>query len=119
MGDQLVAIYEANGAGVNPQPYAYQVDQALTTTTTIPFPTIEYRITDATPLDENGVFWAINYFFPGDTKLEAAVDPLDETYGQGATHSTMPGVERLVAAAHERAARARHLDGLRQRLERS
>jgi hypothetical protein len=98
VGDQLVAIYEANGAGVNPQPYAYEVDQALTqTTTTIPFPNIEYRITDATPPDENGVFWAINYFFPGDTKLEAAVDTLVETYGQGATHRTMPGVERLVA----------------------
>jgi len=97
VGDQLVAIYEANGAGVNPQPYAYEVDQALTQTATIPFPNIDYRITDATPPDENGVFWAINYFFPADTELYTAHDPLAETYGQGATHRLMPGVERLVA----------------------
>lgn len=98
VGDQLVVIYEVNGTAVNPQPFAYKVELALDNTPVmIPFPTIEYRITDATPPDADGVFWAINYFFPGDTALYVADDPLTEAYGEGATHRLLPGVERLVA----------------------
>lgn len=95
--DWLVAIYEANGAAFNPQPVAYAVDHALTTVTQVPFPSIEYRVTDATAIDADGVFWAVNYFFPGDTHLTAEHDPLAERYGAGATHAQFAQVERLVA----------------------
>jgi hypothetical protein len=95
-GDRLVTLYEANGAEVNPAPVAHVFDMALTPAGTIPFPNIEYRITDATTLDREGRFWTINYFFPGDTELLAETDPLTERYGQGPTHAQNVTVERLV-----------------------
>lgn len=95
-GDRLVTIYEANGAEVNPEPVAHVFDMALAPAGTIPFPNIEYRITDATTLDREERFWAINYFFPGDTELLAENDPLAERYGQGPTHAQNVTVERLV-----------------------
>ena len=65
-----------------------------------PFPPMEYRITDATPLDANGRFWAINYFFPGDELLIPAADPLAEQYGEGPTHQARVQVERLALQRH-------------------
>jgi hypothetical protein len=95
-GDRLVTIYEVNGAAINASPVAHLFDMQLAPSGTIPFPNIEYRITDATVLDEEGRFWAINYFFPGDTKLRTDSDPLAERYGQGPTHAQFETVERLL-----------------------
>lgn len=95
-GDRLVTIYEVNGASVNPSPLAHLFDTSLAPAGTIPFPQIEYRITDATALDSEGRFWAINYFFPGDTELRPERDPLAERYGWGPTHTPEGAVERLV-----------------------
>lgn len=95
-GDRLVTIYEANGAAVNPSPVAHLFDLGLAPAGTIPFPQVEYRITDATTLDGEGRFWATNYFFPGDTELRPATDPLAERYGWGPTHTPEGAVERLV-----------------------
>lgn len=95
-GDRLVTLYETNGAAVNPSPVAHLFDLGLAPAGTIPFPQIEYRITDATDLDENGRFWAINYFFPGDIDLRPERDPLAERYGWGPTHTPEGAVERLV-----------------------
>jgi hypothetical protein len=95
-GDRLVTIYEVNGAAINTSPVAHLFDTLLTPAGTIPFPNVEYRITDATALDGEGHFWAINYFFLGDTKLRPAGDPLAERYGQGPTHAQSETVERLL-----------------------
>jgi len=92
----LVTIYEANGTQVNDTPVGHRFSLTLTSTGTISFPQVEYRITDATGLDENNRFWAINYFFPGDEALLPETDPLAEAYGEGPTHSQNEGVERLV-----------------------
>lgn len=94
--NSLVTFYEANGAVVNPAPVAHRFNFDATPIDTIPMQNIEYRITDATNLDADGRFWAINYFFPGDRKLKAAVDPIADTFGKGATHATREGVERLI-----------------------
>ena len=94
--DTVVTLYEANGAPVNPEPVAYVFDPALQPAGTLPFPNIEFRITDATELDENDHFWAINYFFPGEPEMAAEVDPLAVQYGEGPTHALQEGVERLV-----------------------
>lgn len=102
-GDRLVALYEVNGAGVNPSPAAHIFDLSPAPAGTIPFPSIEYRITDATALDSAGHFWAINYFFPGDTELLPETDPLAERYGQGATHAQHEPVERLVEFQYDSA----------------
>ncbi|RME53785.1 MAG: hypothetical protein D6790_17410, partial [Caldilineae bacterium] len=65
-GDTLVTLYEANGVNVNPAPVAHAFRLDLTPLAPLPFPPVEYRITDATAVDAAGVFWAINYLFPGD-----------------------------------------------------
>lgn len=97
-GARIFTIYEANGANINAHPRAEMFDQALNSASSLSFPNIEYRITDVTQPDENGEFWAINYFYPGDlSKLNPADDVLAQTYGKGMTHANSPVVERLVA----------------------
>ena len=95
-GDSLLAFYEVNGALVNPAPAAHRFDQALNATGTISVSALEYRLTDVTELDANGRFWALNFFFQGDSDLLPAVDPLVEKYGEGPSHSRYDPVERLV-----------------------
>ncbi len=96
MGNDLVTIHEANGAAVNSSPVAHTYNTLTTASGTLAFPRIEYRITDATTVDADGRFWAINYFWPGDTMLEPDSDPLAEQFGQGETHAEKDYVERLV-----------------------
>ena len=96
VGDRLVTIYEINGADINPSPVAHLFNTELALIGTVPFPHIEYRITDATALDAEGRFWAINYFFPGDTWLWPTTDPLAERYGQSSAQTESQAVERLV-----------------------
>ena len=94
---QVYSIYEANGANVNPDPEAHVFDQSLEEINQISLPNIEYRITDATTADENGEFWVINYFFPGDQKLLPIPDPIAGEFGVGDTHRGAAQVERLLA----------------------
>lgn len=97
VGDTLVTLYEANGANVNPAPQAHRFDLSLRPLPPFSFPSIEYRITDATEADSAGRFWAINYFFPGDReKLNPASDSVTSRYGTGATHRQSQIVERLI-----------------------
>jgi hypothetical protein len=97
-GQRIVTLYEANGANVNPDPVAHMFNPDLQMVGSLSMPTIEYRITDATQPDQNGLFWAINYFFPGDReKLNPAEDQLVIQYEQGETHAASQVVERLVA----------------------
>ena len=94
--DRLYAIYEANGSDVNPNPVAHVFDLDLGFHSEIEMPNIEYRITDATQPGEDGFFWVMNYFFPGDTELEASVDPIEEEFGLGESHQFSETVERLL-----------------------
>lgn len=95
-GERVVTIYEANGAQVVEQPTASTYLRSMEKLDPISFPHIEYRITDATTVDEDRRFWAINYFFPGDEKIKPAADPVAEQYGEGESHQRGPAVERLV-----------------------
>lgn len=92
----LLTLYEVNGAGWNPSPVAHRYDAWLQPLAPVPFPPVEYRITDATSADDAGRFWAINYFFPGEEYLLAEVDPVAVEWGQGVTHKAQPQVERLL-----------------------
>ncbi|NTW43367.1 MAG: hypothetical protein HGB14_02790, partial [Anaerolineaceae bacterium] len=97
-GKRILTLYEANGKNVNDQPRAQLFDQSNNFVQSLNFPHIEYRVTDATQPDQNGLFWVINYFYPGDEiKLKPASDQLSEKYGQGITHAQSETVERLVA----------------------
>lgn len=97
-GQRIVTLYEANGANVNPNPVANMFNMDMQKVDSLSMPTIEYRITDSTQPDQNGLFWAINYFYPGDReKLNPAEDQVGAQYGQGETHAASQAVERLVA----------------------
>ena len=77
-GDRVVTINEANGASATGAPVAHVFGLDLEDRGTIPFPRIEYRVTDATDLDDAGRFWVLNYFFPPDGRLWALVRLDDE-----------------------------------------
>lgn len=95
--DTVLTFYEANGRFVNPAPTAYQFSTNLELLGTLPFPAIEYRVTDATSVDENDRFWIINYLFSGDIdKLDIAPDLIGERYGRGPTHAASQTVEQLI-----------------------
>ncbi|MCB8985580.1 MAG: hypothetical protein H6659_17270 [Ardenticatenaceae bacterium] len=95
-GEQVVTLYEVNGAALNQHPAAHLFTLDGGAAGTLPMAALEYRVTDATAVDENGRFWVINYFFPGDTDLRPLSDPLSQQFGQGTTHQQHEQVERLV-----------------------
>ena len=95
--DQLYTIYEANGENVNPNAVAHVFTSSLSSSSTIPMVNVEYRITDATEADASGQFWAVNFFFPGDTYLDPALDPIAQTFGIGLSHLEADQVERVLA----------------------
>lgn len=93
----LFPIYEANGINVNPNSEVSIFTSDVRFIRKIKFPNIEYRITDVTSVDEEGNFWAINYFFPGEQeKLNPAQDKIAKKYGLGRTHLNYKSVERLL-----------------------
>lgn len=95
--DQIgYAIYEVNGTAVNPAPIVHQFDTDLGETSQLPFPTVEFRITDASEVDNQGHFWVINYFYPGDGDLSTDIDALADLYGLGQSHLNSSIRERLV-----------------------
>lgn len=97
-GNEVIALYEANGKHIKTSPRACVYDHDLNFIKTLTFPDIEYRITDATALDDNHRFWCINYYYQGEkNKLNPAKDPIAGEYGKGKTHNRSQTVERLVA----------------------
>ncbi|MBP8123712.1 MAG: hypothetical protein KAZ26_13795 [Caldilineaceae bacterium] len=94
--DRVITLYEANGVNVNPNPVAHVFGRDLSEQPSIPFPNVEYRINDASLPDADGIFWVINYFWPGDQKLLPIPDPIAARWGQGQSHSETAVVERLL-----------------------
>ena len=95
-GDSLITLYEVNGTSVNESPVAHRFDFDLKPREPLPFPNIEYRVTDATAVDEKGRFWVINFFDPRDENLRTDSDAILARFGRGSTHSNYNQVERLV-----------------------
>lgn len=95
-GSRLVTIYEANGVVVNPSPTAHLFDSSPRLLDQLSFPNIEYRLTDATRVDEFGRFWMPNTFFIGDIQLMPPEDPIVDEFGRGSTHNQSLIVERLL-----------------------
>ena len=94
---RVITIYEWNSSYLENDPYAYVFDHSLNLVDSLSLPYIEYRITDATELDDNDNFWAINYMWSGDYgENYLPVDPIAETYGKGETHKKYKTVERLL-----------------------
>jgi hypothetical protein len=96
-GDTVLAFFEANGARVNATPQALRFADPQQALDPLSFPTLEYRLTDATALDADRRFWVTNYFYPGERDvLTPGPDSLALRYGTGATHQASEVVERLV-----------------------
>ena len=96
--DHIYALFETSGSNLIPNPYALSIEISGNEIQKYPISNINYRITDATKIDQNNRFWAINYFFPRDKK---SLNPSDDDilvnkYGQGPTHSISDRVERIV-----------------------
>jgi len=95
--DRVVTFYEANGVHVNPDPGVQVFDPQLAPLAVQPMAQLEYRLTDVTPVDAAGRFWAVNYFYTGEADLlDPAPDPLAAMFGEGPTHAASEAVERLV-----------------------
>ncbi len=74
---------EANGPEINPQPLAHCFDaRTLEPLSPLPFPPLDYRITDATAPDAEGCFWVVDYLWPGDAEKLRPVGPADEPVEQ-------------------------------------
>ena len=96
-GKRVITISEANGRNVSPRPQAKVFDETVNYLGCISFPQIEYRVTDATALDDDGRFWVINYFYPPERhKLKPAPDPELEKFGRPEGHDPDGCVERLL-----------------------
>jgi hypothetical protein len=95
--NQLMILFEATGANIYPNPKAEIYSNTLNHNSSISIPNIEYRVTDATEVDDKGQFWALNYFWPGEKKrLLPAKDSILNGFEEGATHQKYDHVERLV-----------------------
>ncbi|MFL3013635.1 MAG: hypothetical protein ACJZ19_03580 [Candidatus Neomarinimicrobiota bacterium] len=95
--DRIIALFEANGDSLIKDPYATSIISTGNDILKYKTSSINYRIADATRVDDNNCFWAINYFFPGEREiLKPGNDILSSKYGKGLSHSKSERVERLV-----------------------
>jgi hypothetical protein len=102
-GGIVFPLFEANGTNVNPAPFVPAYSLAMDLLASIPFPEIEYRITDATSADSLGRFWVINYFWLGDENLLVpGEDWISNLYAPGRTHREQKAVERLIELRYSR-----------------
>jgi hypothetical protein len=97
----VLTLHEVNGAALNPSPVAHHFSLELEPLGTLSFPSLEYRVTDATTVDESGQLWVMNYFWAGDRTLKPDRDPLAVTYGLGPTHAEQDTVERIVTLRYD------------------
>jgi len=96
-GEQIITISEANGSNVNPRPVGKIFNPELDFQGTIALPNIEYRVTDATAVDDDKTFWVINYYYPPErAKLDPAPDPELAKFGDPAAFDPDACIERLL-----------------------
>jgi hypothetical protein len=63
VGNRLLTIYEVNASRSTPTPMAHAFTVALQPDGTLPFPNVDWRITDATEIDGENRFWVVNTSF--------------------------------------------------------
>jgi len=96
-GEKVITFSEDNGCNITDEPKAKVFNKLISFLGSIPFPTIEYRVTDATALDSDGRFWVLNYFYPGDReKLNPGLDPEVRKFGPPEGWVEGQCVERLL-----------------------
>ena len=80
-GDKLIALYEVNSRALNPAPYAVVIDPETRAISTLPMPAVGARITDVTPPDERGQFWALSCCLLGEALIATDLDVIAKEYG--------------------------------------
>ena len=95
-GEYLYALFEQYGYEQNPNPYVIKLDQDLNIISELSIDPVNYRLTDATAVEEDGHFWMINYFYPGDEHLKVSSDPISMNYSLPESHQMAKIVERLL-----------------------
>ncbi|RKZ12262.1 hypothetical protein DRQ53_10990 [bacterium] len=70
--EELWVLCELNGRAVTELPLLMRYSLDLQPRGTWPMPALEYRISDATNLDDQGRFWVINLFWPPDAEIVGA-----------------------------------------------
>lgn len=93
---KLLAIFEANGEELNPDPQAVFINTQNNEMRLEQLPSIPFRITDATAADPDQRFWVLNIFMPIEFWFYTNADPLVDRSGLGETHASNNHVERLV-----------------------
>lgn len=77
-GGRVLLLEEANGKNLVAAPMAHVFSPTLEKLASLPLPSIDYRLTDATEPDVAGRFWVINYLWPPERRLlNPADDPED------------------------------------------
>lgn len=96
-GDRVITLSEANGLNVNPQPKAKVFNLEAEFVGSMPMARMEYRLTDASALDNQKRFWVINYYFPLErAKLDPAPDPELARFGDPESYDPDRCIERLI-----------------------
>ncbi|MBN2047126.1 MAG: hypothetical protein JW750_04715 [Anaerolineaceae bacterium] len=65
----IFTFYEANGTSVNEQAAAHRFDLGLQPLESYSLTNVPFRLTDVTQANRQGEFWAMNYYYPGDSHL--------------------------------------------------
>lgn len=92
----IAAIFEANGRHVNEQPRLLTFGRQLEPRAMLSMAAVEYRLTDATALNEAGEFWMLNFHWPGSRSLMPPTDPIAEKWGEGPSQADSDIVERIL-----------------------
>jgi len=90
----VYVLHEINGAPSH-EALAPTFSAGLERRADIPFPPLQFRLTDATDVDSSGRFWVLNVYWPGDV-YAPGLCPLFARYGLGESHARSRAVERLV-----------------------
>ena len=66
--NQILVIFEANGKNIYPEPKVISFNRSLKKSKLLEFENLEFRLTDATKVDNKSRFWALNFYWPGEKK---------------------------------------------------
>ena len=94
--DKLLSFYELNSERITPQSKVHWHSLHSNKNGELPLTQVPFRLTDASALDQQNRFWAINYLWQGDKRFFEAHDPIVPRGSQGHTHHQFPQVERLL-----------------------
>jgi len=91
--DTIHVFYEANGSNINSSPQVFRFDLDLNPLQSLALPNIEFRITDATRVDDANSFWVINNFWQGE---ERKLKPAEDEFIPNIFNKREDGIKRLL-----------------------